>query len=232
MILHGIDAPNIIRKNTLGENIADIQEKDRHHIVLANPPFGSGTERKEIKHNFTIRTKETAYLFLQHFIKKLKNNGRAAIVIKNTFLSDISEKAAAELREDLLTSCNLHTILDCPSGVFSAGVKTVILFFDKGPSTRKIWYYQINLDRNLGKTNPLNDNDLNDFIDLQKSFASSENSWSIGVDDIDKKTFDLSVNNPNTDHSVKVDRPDKVLNDIRILESEEADLLEGIRRLL
>ncbi len=70
MILHGIEAPNILHTNTLTENLADIQEKDRFDVVLANPPFG-GKERKEVQQNFPIRTGETAFLFLQHFIKML-----------------------------------------------------------------------------------------------------------------------------------------------------------------
>jgi type I restriction enzyme M protein len=84
MILHGIQAPNIIHTNTLSENLADIQEKDRYDIVLANPPFG-GKERAEVQQNFPIKGGETAYLFLQHFIKILKAGGKAGIVIKNTF---------------------------------------------------------------------------------------------------------------------------------------------------
>jgi type I restriction enzyme M protein len=75
MILHGIEAPNVIHTNTLTENLADIQEKDRYDVVLANPPFG-GSERKEVQQNFPIRTGETAFLFLQHFIKILKAGGR------------------------------------------------------------------------------------------------------------------------------------------------------------
>lgn len=84
MILHGIEAPNIVHTNTLGENISDIQAKDRFDVVLANPPFG-GKERPEVQQNFPIKTSETASLFLQHFMKSLKAGGRAAIVIKNTF---------------------------------------------------------------------------------------------------------------------------------------------------
>ena len=87
MILHGIEAPNIIHTNTLGENIRDIQEKDRYDVILANPPFG-GKERKEVQQNFDIKTGETAFLFMQHFIKSLKAGGRGAVVIKNTFLSN------------------------------------------------------------------------------------------------------------------------------------------------
>ncbi len=94
-------------------------------------PFG-GKERKEVQQNFPIRTGETAFLFLQHFIKSLKAGGRGGVVIKNTFLSN-TDNASTSLRKLLLESCNLHTVLDCPSGVFQgAGVKTVVLFFEKG----------------------------------------------------------------------------------------------------
>ena len=85
MILHGIEAPNILHTNTLTENLADIQEKDRYDVVLANPPFG-GAERKEVQQNFPIRTGETAFLFLQHFVRIIKAGGRGGVVIKNTFL--------------------------------------------------------------------------------------------------------------------------------------------------
>ena len=142
MIFHGVAAPNIVRGNTLTENLAAIQQRDRKDVILANPPFG-GSERAEVLQNFDIRTGETAYMFMQHFIKMLKVNGRAGIVIKNTFLSNGD---AAAVRRKLLEECNLHTILDLPQGVFTgAGVKTVVLFFTKGEPTRKIWYYQLNL---------------------------------------------------------------------------------------
>src|SRR4051812_3390290 len=196
MILHGIEAPNIVHTNTLTENLADVQEKDRFDVVLANPPFG-GKERKEVQQNFPIRTGETAFLFLQHFIKMLKAGGRGGVVIKNTFLSN-TDNASVSLRKLLLESCNLYAVLDCPGGTFlGAGVKTVVLFFEKGTKTRKVWYYQLEPGRNMGKTNPLNDDDLVEFIKLQKSFASSPKSWSVEVKAVNKETFDLSVKNPN-----------------------------------
>ena len=182
MILHGIDAPNIIHTNTLAENVSDIQDKDRMDVILANPPFG-GKERHEVQQNFPIRTGETAFLFLQHFIKMLKAGGRAGIVIKNTFLSN-TDNASVSLRKMLLDSSNLHTVLDCPGGTFQgAGVKTVVLFFEKGAPTKKIWYYQLDPGRNLGKTNPLNDDDLAEFVKLQKTKADSPKSWSIDAQD-------------------------------------------------
>jgi len=153
MILHGIETPSVRHTNTLAENLMDIQQADRHDIVLANPPFGGG-ERKEVQQNFPIKSGETAYLFLQHFMRKLKAGGRGAVVIKNTFLSN-TDNASVELRKELLATCNLHTVLDCPGGTFQgAGVKTVVLFFEKGAPTRSIWYYQLDPGRSLGKTNP------------------------------------------------------------------------------
>src|SRR5450432_2991588 len=208
MILHGIDAPNIIHTNTLTENLADIQEKDRYDVVLANPPFG-GKERAEVQQNFPIRTGETAYLFLQHFIKMLKAGGGGGVVIKNTFLSN-TDNASVSLRKLLLESSNLHTVLDCPGGTFQgAGVKTVVLFFEKGAPTRKVWFYQLDPGRNLGKTNPLNDEDLSEFVKLQKTFADSPKSWSVDAKAIDLTTFDLSVKNPNGGEEVAhgVERP-------------------------
>src|SRR5260370_13438815 len=196
MILHGIEAPNIIHTTTLTENSADIQEKDGFDVVLANPPFG-GQERKEVQQNFPIRTGETAFLFLQHFIKILRAGGRGGIVIKNTFLSN-TDNASVSLRKMLLESCNLHTVLDLPGGTFQgAGVKTVVLLFEKGTKTRKVWFYQLDPGRNLGKTNPLNDEDLAEFVKLQKTFADSPNSWTVDAKTIDPATFDLSVKNPN-----------------------------------
>ncbi len=231
MILHGIDAPNILHTNTLAENLADVQEKDRFDVILANPPFG-GKERKEIQQNFPIKTGETAFLFLQHFIKMLKAGGRAAVVIKNTFLSN-SDNASRALRQELLESCNLHTVLDCPGGTFlGAGVKTVVLFFEKGAPTRKIWYYQLDPGRSLGKTNALNDDDLKEFVELQASFADSEKSWSVDVKDIDPASFDLSVKNPNKAEEAPLREPQEILKEIAALDTESAEVLEGIRGML
>lgn len=238
MILHGVEAPNIVHTNTLAENIADIQEKDRYDIILANPPFG-GKERAEVQQNFPIKTGETASLFLQHFIKILKAGGKAGVVIKNTFLSN-TDNASVSLRKLLLENCNLHTVLDLPGGTFTgAGVKTVVLFFEKGKPTQKTWFYQLNLDRNLGKGNPLNEKDLADFVELQKlalsgaeGKAESENSWSINIKDIDQTTFDLSAKNPNKKEAVRLRSPNEILKEMKVLDEESADILDTIMELI
>ena len=228
MILHGIDAPNIVHTNTLGENIADIQEKDRFDIVLANPPFG-GKERAEVQQNFPIKTGETAYLFMQHFMKILRAGGSAGIVIKNTFLSN-TDNASIALRKELLENHNLHTILDCPSGTFQgAGVKTVVLFFKKGEPTKKIWYYQLMPGRNMGKTNPLNEKDLEDFTELQKNFNESDLSWSLDVETINQETWDLSVRNPNGSDVVVHRAPIEIIAEIEALDVENQAILQRIK---
>jgi type I restriction enzyme M protein len=231
MIFHGIEAPNIIHTNTLAENLADVQEKDRYDVVLANPPFG-GKERAEVQQNFPVKTGETASLFLQHFIKILKAGGKAGVVIKNTFLSN-TDNATVAIRKSLLENCNLHTVLDLPGGTFTgAGVKTVVLFFEKGKPTQKVWFYSLNLDRNLGKMNPLNENDLAEFVELQKTFADSENSWTVDVRKIDQITFDLSVKNPNKKEVVRLRTPREILEEMKALDEESSVLMENLQLII
>ena len=229
MILHGVDAPNILHINTLTENILDVQDAERHDVILANPPFG-GKERKEVQQNFPIKTGETAYLFMQHFIKLLKAGGRAGVIIKNTFLSN-TDNASILLRKELLETCNLHTILDLPGGSFpGAGVKTVVLFFKKGSPTKEIQYYQLNLDRNIGKGKPLNLDDLDEFRNLNKD-TNSDNTWIVDLKEINQSTFDLSVINPNIEEEV-LPEPSEILNEIEKLEIESNKLLSEIKKLI
>jgi type I restriction enzyme M protein len=229
MILHGVEAPNIVHTNTLAENIFDIQEKDKVDVILANPPFG-GKEHAQIQQNFPIKTSETAYLFLQHFIRMLKAGGRCGVVIKNTFLSNGD---ASQIRKLLLEECNLYAVLDLPQGSFTGtGVKTVVLFFEKGRPTNKVWYYQLNLDRNLGKTNSLNESDLQNFVDLVAKQGESENSWTIDVEDINKDTWNLSVINPNSKEEVDNRTPQQILNEIDALNAEADNAIAVIKELL
>jgi len=231
MILHGIESPNIIHKNTLEDNIQEIQNKDRVDVILANPPFG-GKEKEQIQENFPIKTGETAYLFLQHFIKKLKAGGRCGVVIKNTFLSN-TDNASIALRKQLVEECNLFAILDLPGGAFlGTGVKTVVLFFEKGKPTKKLWYYQLNVERNMGKTNSLNENDLTDFIKLAKTQKLSDNSWSVDIEKINKEKWDLGVKNPNLVEEIDERTPAEIIAEIKELDRESAQVLKAIKDIL
>ena len=228
MILHGVQCPNIVKTNTLTENLANVQARDQHDYVLANPPFG-GSECAEVQQNFPIQSSETAYMFLQHFIKHLKPGGKAGIVIKNTFLSN-TDNASIALRKKLLTECNLHTVLDLPAGVFlGAGVKTVVLFFHKGEPSSRVWYYQ--LDKHFTRTRPMTEADLADFVAMMPNKAESENSWSIDVSNLDDN-FDLSVKNPNKVEVVDNRTPQEIANEIVTLNAESQQLLDEILQLL
>ena len=228
MILHGVAAPNYLRTDTLATRIADIEEKDRYNVILANPPFGTN-KNKQLQQNFPIKSSESAYMFMQHFIESLKAGGRAAIVIKNTFLSNSD---ASAIRKLLLDECNLHTILDCPQKVFTAGIKTVVLFFEKGRKTKNIWYYQMDVGRSLGKTNPLNDADLAEFIALQKNFTDSDKSWTIDIDTVNTESYDLSLKNPNTPEEEPLRAPEVIIEDMLSRDKETANILANIRAML
>ena len=228
MILHGIEAPNIVHTNTLTENLADIQEKDRYDVVLANPPFG-GKERTEVQQNFPIRTGETAFLFLQHFIKiaegrrpRRRRHQEHVPLQHRQRLGEPAQAAAGELQP-------AHRAR-LPGGTFQgAGVKTVVLFFEKGAPTRKIWFYQLDPGRNLGKTNPLNDDDLAEFVALQAKFKDSAKSWTVDAKSIDKTTFDLSVKNPNKADETELRDPKDIIAEIAALDAESAAILAGHR---
>lgn len=230
MILHGIDAPNILHANTLSENIADIRESDRFDVVLANPPFG-GKEREEVQQNFPIRTGETAYLFLQHFIKMMKAGGKAGIVIKSSFYSN-DDSGSVSLRKLLLETCDLHTVLLLPGGVFKAGLETTVLFFTKGKPTKNIWFYQLNLDRNLGKKFPLADRDLQEFIDLQSKRGLSKNSWLIDVSSYDPVTLDMTPRNPSRIERVISTDPKNIIETILAHEEQTIEILKKLEAQL
>ena len=231
MILHGIDAPNIVHTNTLTENLADVQEKDRFEVIMANPPFG-GKERPEVQQNFPIKTGETAFLFLQHFIKHLKAGGRAAIVIKNTFLSnsDGASAGAAAGAAGRAATCIPCSIVrrDVP-GRRGEDRRAVLR---EGRADAEVWYYQLDPGRNLGKTNALNDDDLKEFVTLQASFADQRNPGRCMPRALTATSCDLSVKNPNKAEEAALRDPQDIMDEMLALDAESAEILAGIRDLL
>ena len=231
MILHGIDAPTILHTNTLAESVTEIAPSQRFDVVLANPPFG-GKERREIQSTFPVKSGETAYLFLQHFIRSLKPGGRAGVVIKNTFLSN-TDNAAVALRRELLTECNLWAVLDCPAGTFQgAGVKTVVLFFTRGGSSDSVWYYQLDPGRSLGKTTALVEADFAEFLALAPSRKEGPRSWRVAAGAVDAATVDLAPRNPAAPVATGPRDPLVILDEIAALEVETSAALARIRALL
>ena len=165
-------------------------------------------------------------------MKILRAGGSAGIVIKNSFLSN-TDNASIAVRKELLENHNLHTILDCPSGTFQgAGVKTVVLFFKKGEPTKNIWYYQLTPGRNMGKTNPLNDSDLAEFLQMSVTRKSSQISWTTDVKKLDQKTYDLTPKNPNKINEIDLRSYDEVLDEIVNINNSANELISKLKSVL
>ncbi|WP_185148875.1 N-6 DNA methylase [Empedobacter brevis] len=231
MILHGIESPNVYKGNTLTQNIRDFQEKDRHNVILANPPFG-GKEKTQIQQNFPIETNATEMLFLQHFMKMLKLEGRAAIIVPEGFLFQ-ANNAFKKIKQDLLEGFNVHTIVSLPSGVFLpySGVKTNILYFDRKGATSKIWYYEVNPPYKLTKNKPIAYEHMQEFVNLfnhpnkrnptNRKTVEGCNDWTVSVEDI--VDYDISAKNPHKANDIQHIAPEKLIayitqNDLKINE--------------
>ena len=242
LILHGIESPNVYKANTLTENIRDYQEKDRHSVILANPPFG-GKEKKQIQQNFPVETNATEILFLQHFMKMLKLEGRAAIIVPEGVLFQ-TNNAFKKVKQDLLENFNVHTIVSLPSGVFLpySGVKTNILFFDRRGATSEIWYYDVTPPYKLTKNKPIAYDHIVEFVDLFKNpkkrnktnakITGNEkcNDWTVPVTQI--KDYDLSAKNPHKVEEVVHRSPKELLNNIKENDKKIADLMNEIESLI
>ncbi len=108
----------------------------------------------------------------------------------------------------------------------------MVLFFEKGKATTETWFYQLNLGRNLGKTNPLNEQDLAEFVELQKTRAESENSWTVKISDINQNSFDLSAKNPNTPEEAPLRSPEEILKEMAELDKESGLLMENLKLII
>lgn len=133
----------------------------------------------------------------------------------------------------LLETCKLEAVLDMPQGTFlGAGVKTVVLFFTKGEATRSTWYYQLNPGRNMGKTNPLNDADLKDFVQSYASKPESEQAWNMSMEDVDTATYDLSVKNPNKAEEAPLREPTEIIDEMITLDEETSTIIQSLKELV
>ena len=234
MMLHGIEVPQQIRQaNTLKRPLSSIEASEMVDVIVTNPPFG-GSEEDGIEKNFPseLQTKETADLFLQYIIEMLKDGGRGAVVLPDGTL--FGEGVKTKIKKLLLEECNLHTLIRLPNSVFApyTSIKTNILFFEKGTPTKDIWYYQLDPGRNMGKTNPLNNKDMEEFVVLQKTKSNTEKSWNLKVADIDAITFDLAPKNPNTPEEAPLRNPKTILQEMQILDKETASILDSIKELI
>jgi len=204
MLLHGIDVPtNVKHDNTLARPLRDYKSADRVNVILTNPPFG-GTEEPGLENNFpaTYRTRETADLFLLLIVHLLKRNGRGAVVLPEGTHS--IEGARSRINEHFLNTCDVHTIVKLPRGVFSpySQVRTNVLFFEKGRKTEGVWYYEHRYPsgyKNYSKTKPIK---IEEF-EAEKEWwprehrDSSDIAWYVPIADIRDDNFNLDRSNPN-----------------------------------
>jgi type I restriction enzyme M protein len=201
LILHGIEVPTIDHDNYLNKTWASWSEKDRVNVIVTNPPFG-GMEEDGIENNFPAqyRTRETASLFMALIIHLLKDGGRCGMVLPDGFL--FGEGVATRIKENLLERCNLHTIVRLPNGVFApyTGIKTNLLFFEKGKATKEVWYFEHPYPpgvKSYNKTKPIN---IREF-DLEKKWwnkrEENQYAWKVSFDEIKKRNYNLDIKNPH-----------------------------------
>lgn len=243
MILHGIDTPSNIRHdNTLARPLRDIGNADRVKVIVTNPPFG-GMEEDGIENNFpaSFRTRETADLFMTLIIHRLKDQGRAAVVLPDGFF--FGEGMKTRLKEKLLTECNLHTIVRLPNGVFNpyTGIKTNLLFFTKGQPTKTIWYYEHPYPEGVtsyNKTKPMRFEEFQTEIDWwgkeEDGFAArveTEQAWKVSIDEIQARNYNLDIKNPHTPEQENHD-PDELLKTYTRQQQEIADLRTQLKTIL
>ena len=236
MIVHGIDVPTGIRHdNTLARPLRDISMRDRVNVVLTNPPFG-GMEEDGIEHNFPreFRTRETADLFLVLIVELLKPGGRAAVVLPDGTL--FGEGVKTRLKERLLTECELHTIVRLPNGVFApyTGIKTNVLFFEKGRPTTEVWYYEHPYPegyKSYSKTKPMRIDEFEPEKEWWDNRVENEFAWKIGIDEIRERNFNLDIANPNSVEGGHGD-PDELLALYEQERAAAAAVREQLKRAL
>jgi type I restriction enzyme M protein len=243
MILHGIDTPtNIRHDNTLSRPLRDYGPKDRVNVIITNPPFG-GMEEDGIENNFpsTFRTRETADLFLVLITHLLKDGGRAALVLPDGTL--FGEGIKTRIKEHLLETCNLHTIVRLPNGVFApyTGIKTNLLFFTKGQPTKQIWYYEHPYPEGItsyNKTKPMRFEEFQTEIDWWGSEANNfkarletEQAWKVSIEDIKARSYNLDIKNPHVGEQISHD-PDKLLQLYAMQQKEITELRDQLKGIL
>ena len=236
LVLHGIDQPNIWHGNTLTETetYGGLFQgaPPLFDVVLMNPPFG-GREGEEAQVRYPYKTSATQVLFLQEVINSLKPEGRAGIVVDEGMLFRTNEVAFVQTKRKLLDECDLWCIISLPGGVFTqagAGVKTNLLFFNKGNATHNIWYYDLS-DLKVNKRNPLTSASFEEFFNLLPTRADSDNSWTVSRADIELKNYDLKAVNPNRHEVVDTRTPDELLDIIEQKGKEISEALAFLRRV-
>lgn len=245
LLLHGLEYPRITYGNTLSQKVSEIGDKDRVDVILTNPPFG-GEEEAGIKNNFPsdLQTSETAMLFLQYIMRKLKrpekNNGapgRAAVVVPNGTL--FGDGVCARIKEELIKHFNLHTIVRLPEGVFSpyTDISTNIIFFDRSCSTNYIWFYEQPIaeihrakkNPKYSKTKPMQYSEFEECLKWWNNRKDNEYAWKVSAKEVLENNCNLDIKNPNSLEALEHLPPDQLISDIISEEQEILSLMSEIK---
>lgn len=241
LLLHGLEAPQIDPENSLRFPLNEIGDRDRVDVILTNPPFG-GEEERGILSNFPEdkQTTETALLFLQLIMRKLKRRpkpGRAAVVVPNGTL--FGDGICARIKEELLTAFNLHTVVRLPWGVFEpyTSIPTNLLFFDRAGSTDAIWYYEQPLPegrKKYTKTSPLEFEELVDLLEWFKASKRQENghAWRVKAKDVLANGCNLDIKNPRGAEALEHLPPEKLAGSIAEKNRRIGEIIEEIKAVL
>ena len=241
LLLHGLEAPQIDPENSLRFPLNEIGDRDRVDVILTNPPFG-GEEERGILNNFPEdkQTTETAQLFLQMIMRKLKRGpkpGRAGVVVPNGTL--FGDGVCGRIKEDLLTAFNLHTVVRLPQGVFEpyTAIPTNLLFFDRSGPSDTIWYYELPLPegrKKYTKTSPLQ---YEEFADLLKWFRAerrreTEHAWKIKARDVLAGGGNLDIKNPRGAEALQHLPPEQLAESIAEKNRRVGEIMEEIKAIL
>jgi type I restriction enzyme M protein len=232
LLLHGVEQPRIQPRNALTESVTQISKRDKVDVILTNPPFG-GEEERTVQANFPAdkRTAETAWLFLQLVIRILRDGGRCGIVVPNGIL--FGDGVGARIKRQLMTECDLHTVVRLPDGVFEpyTAIPSNLLFFDKTGRTEEVWFYEIPPPegrKKYSKTKPMR---FEDFADCQAWWnrrKDSERAWSVPFGEIEASNFNLDLRNPNRPDDLAHRPPAELLSELIVTEREILSLLEEL----
>ena len=243
LLLHGLEAPQIAYGNTLQQRLTEIGHTQRVDVILTNPPFG-GEEEAGIKANFppTMQTSETALLFLQYIMRKLRmvgygadKGGRAAVVVPNGTL--FGDGVAALIKEQLLTNFNLHTVVRLPQGVFApyTDIPANLLFFDRNGSTGDIWFYELPLPegrKKYTKTTPMQYEEFADCMAWWNERKEGAQAWKATASEIEARGWNLDLKNPSAKQGLEHADPKELVISMRSHEAEVQRLLGEIETLV
>ncbi len=236
LLLHGLDASNVYRKDAIAIEYGQAED-NAYDVVLTNPPFAGRIDQSRIKKELPVSASKTEILFLGHVIQLLKDDGRCGIIVPEGLLFG-NTSSHREIRRYLMEKCELEAVVSMPSGAFSpySGVKTSVLIFRKGSSTKRVWFYELeNIGVSLGsKPAPVTENDVPDLLEKWKTKAISEKSWAASFEEIKKHDFNLSANHykpRKVDKTVYRD-PNELLEETLELEEEIADGLRELQKAI